>query len=364
MITQAAGEGLSWGVSLSPPATHGGQLRQIAARYNLAAADLLDFSANINPAGPPPAVLPALINALQDPATLTQYPDLDLHDLKQSIATYTGTPAETIAVANGFVPLLEATLRTLQLHHCLLPVPCFVEYRPTLERAGLRITPRPTLTYGPELLEGPHDCILLANPQNPTGMATSLEALLELVRQAGLQNKTILLDEAFIDYLPASSLLPHLAPNMVVLRSVTKFHAIPGLRVAYLASLHAPAITANLPPWPVTTLASVAVQAALPDSAYAAETRLLNTQRRDNLHRALAQLSLEPYASAANFLLFRLPSHLDPEAFHETLIRDHHLVLRPCTNYESLTPNHFRTAIRTEPENQRLVQALHQILRP
>ena len=343
-----------------PIPTHGGQLRQIAAAYGIPEAALLDFSANINPAGPPPAVVPALIAALADPATLTLYPDLELPSLKQSIATYARTQPEFIAVANGFVPLLEATVRTLNLHHCLLPVPCFVEYRPALERAGCLATPVPTLTYGPELLEGPHDCILLANPQNPTGLVTPLADLLALVQLAARQSKTILLDEAFIDYLPQSSLVPQSAehPNLVIFRSVTKFHAIPGLRVAWLASQHAAAITANLAPWPITTLAALAVVTALPDIAYATESRLLNNERRDHLHQALTGLGLDPYPSAANFLLFRLPSHLDPTTFHQTLIRDHKIVLRPCNNYESLKPNHFRSAIRTETENERLIQAL------
>ena len=357
MIPRAAGDGLPWGASL-PPA-HGGQLRQIAAQHGIPEHTLLDFSANINPAGPPPAVLPALVAALQTPETLTRYPDLELPQLKQTVATYAGTSAENIAIANGFVPLLEATLRTLHLRHTLLPVPCFVEYRPALTRAGIRTTPRPTLHYGPELLEGPHDSILLANPQNPTGLATPPEDLLALIRSTG---KTILLDEAFIDYLPDSSLVPHLTPNLVVFRSVTKFHAIPGLRVAYLASVHAADIAANLPPWPIGNLAALAVEAALPDATYAAETRTLNHYRRERLHRALTQLGLDPYAPAANFLLFRLPPSLDPTAFHDTLVRDHGIVLRPCTNYEALTPNHFRTAIRTEPDNQRLIQALTQSL--
>lgn len=338
-----------------PIPAHGGQLGRVAAKFGLAEAGLLDFSANINPAGPPPAVLAALLAALQRPETLTCYPDLELPDLKQAIALYAGTQPENIAVGNGFVPLLEATVRTLGLRRCLLPVPCFVEYRPALERAGLQVTATPTLSYGPELADGPHDCILLANPQNPTGLATPLETLLSL---ADCTPKTILVDEAFIDYLPASSLVPHLRPNLVVFRSVTKFHAMPGMRVAYLASCHAASITGSLPPWPVTTLAALAVQAALPDAAYAGETRMLNAGRRDRLGDALHQMGLDPYPSAANFLLFHLPASLDPDTFHQTLIRDHGIVLRHCNNYESLTPNHFRTAIRNDSENRQLVRAL------
>src|ERR1700730_8071301 len=96
---------------IEPPA-HGGQLRQIAARYGIPVEQLLDFSANINPAGPPSSVLAAIRNALENPSTLTKYPDLDLIESKQAIAKYTGVEPENIAIANGFVPLLEAALRS------------------------------------------------------------------------------------------------------------------------------------------------------------------------------------------------------------------------------------------------------------
>jgi threonine-phosphate decarboxylase len=123
-----------------PPA-HGGQLRQIAARYRIRPERLLDFSANINPAGPPSSVLSAIRRALDEPSTLAMYPDLELIELKTAVAEHTGTQRENIAVANGFVPLLDAALRSLKIKRCLLPIPSFREYRITLENAGVSITP-------------------------------------------------------------------------------------------------------------------------------------------------------------------------------------------------------------------------------
>ena len=124
-----------------PTAAHGGQLRQIAAQYGIPVERLLDFSANINPAGPPSSVLSAIRRALDEPSTLAMYPDLELVELKTAVAEYTGTQRENIAVANGFVPLLDAALRSLKIKRCLLPVPSFREYRNTLENAGVSVTP-------------------------------------------------------------------------------------------------------------------------------------------------------------------------------------------------------------------------------
>ncbi|MBW4038984.1 MAG: pyridoxal phosphate-dependent class II aminotransferase [Acidobacteria bacterium] len=347
---------------------HGGQLHHIAQRFNLPPETLTDFSANINPSGPPSAVLAALHAALDHPSVLTLYPDLQHTQLKQAIAQHLGLTPQHIIVANGFVPLLDAVLRTLHLRTCLLPVPSFVEYRQSLSRAGIAITPHPcsadsNFSYDAgSILAARHDAILLANPQNPSGILHSATFMRDLIRIAAQSNTHILLDEAFIDYAPEDSLTHAIdqLPNLIVFRSVTKFHAIPGLRVAYAVASPqlASAINAALPPWPITTLASVAVIAALTDDPYAITSRSENIQRRDDLRAQLTALGLTVYPSAANFLFFRIPTAMDPDAFWQHMITAHRIVLRSCANYEALPPCHFRTAVLTPQKNTQLVTAI------
>ena len=347
---------------------HGGQLRQVAERFGIPARDLLDFSANINPSGPPPAVLKTLRASLDDLSTLTEYPDLEQAELKQAIAQYTKTHEENIIAANGFVPILEAVLRVLRIRTCLLPVPCFVEYRRTLERSGVQTIPV-TLSAdtdfhydSAELIADHVDAILLANPQNPSGICHDAALLRDLVAHASTTNTYVLLDEAFIDYVPEHSLatMTDEFSNLIVFRSVTKFHGIPGLRVAYALAnpILAASITEHLPPWPITTLASHAVIAALGDQAYATRSLHDNTANRTTLASSLRTLGLAVYPSAANFLLFRLPASVDSKAFWQRMIVDHRIVLRSCANYEGLSAGHFRTAVRTPEENERLVNSL------
>ena len=345
---------------------HGGQLQALAERFNIPVSQLIDFSANINPEGPPPSVLPTLRASLEDISVLTNYPDLRESDLKQSAARYAGVSAQQVIVANGFVPLLEAVLRTLPIRSCLLPVPAFVEYRKTLARAQVAITPfqLPTesnFAYDIDTMtHGETDSILLANPQNPSGVLCDLARLLRLIRTAVEKNMYVLLDEAFIDYVPDQSLVTYVDrfPNLIVFRSVTKFHGIPGLRVAYAVANTqiAREFNENLAPWPITNLASRAAVAALEDYEYAARTRELNRRRRIELELQLRTLGMHVYPSAANFLLFRLPSSVDPLDFWQRLIREHRVVLRPCTNYEGLSPDHFRVAVKTDQENTYLIQ--------
>jgi threonine-phosphate decarboxylase len=347
---------------------HGGQLRRIAQQFGIPASQLLDFSANINPDGPPPAALSAIRDGLNDLSGLTEYPDLEETALRESIARYVGMWPESISVANGFVPLLEVVLRTLRIRNCLLPVPSFVEYRRTLERVGIEmsihiLTAESGFRYDPAaMLDGKYDAILLANPQNPSGVCHDASEIRALVALAMQRNIYVLLDEAFIDYVPEQSLTRMTTefPNLIVFRSVTKFHGLPGLRIAYVVTntVLFQSINENIAPWLITTLASRAVSAALDDQTYADRSRAVNSDRRNALQRNIQSLGFSVYPSKANFLLFQLPVGIDPNYFWRYLITQHGIVTRSCANYDGLAGGHFRVAVRADSENAILTAAL------
>jgi threonine-phosphate decarboxylase len=358
------------------PPVHGGQLRQVAARYGIPAERLFDFSANINPAGPPSSVLTAIRRALEDSSILATYPDLELVELKQAFAEYTGVQPENIAVANGFVPLLEATLRSLKIKRCLLPVPAFSEYRNALENAGVSITSYHLSSdvdfrYVPStilntLLKHSCDAILLANPQNPSGTTCDIDDMQRLIEMAAQSGITVLLDEAFIDYSPRKSLTQWSIEqaNVIVFRSVTKFFAIPGLRVACAVSLssNVDAINRFIAPWPISGFASDAVCTAISDKVYAEESRLANDRRRLWLAQEVARLKIATYPSGANFLLLRFSAEIDVSLLWEKMIVEEQIVLRSCANFEGLEPGHLRIAVRSEGENERLIRGLERVL--
>jgi threonine-phosphate decarboxylase len=359
------------------PPLHGGQLRQIAMRYGISQDQLIDFSANINPAGPPRSVLAAIQRCLEDPAALAVYPDLELWELRRAVGRYTETEPENIAIANGFVPLLDAAVRSLGIQRCLLPIPSFSEYRNALDNAGVAVFPyclrmRDGFRYDPESLRDAivrHRCdaILLANPQNPSGVACDSDTM-RLIAQVAHEHKvTLFLDEAFIDYCPAESLAPMSVicdQDIIVFRSVTKFFAIPGLRVAY-AVCKPPVIqkmNRYIAPWPVTALAVEATCAALQDRSYIKKGRSINEQRRNWLAQELGQLNITTYPSKANFLLLRLPTDVAVSLLWEKMILEEHIVLRYCANFENLAPEHLRTAVRSEQDNGALVTGLKRAL--
>jgi threonine-phosphate decarboxylase len=347
---------------------HGGQLHQIADCFGIPLSELLDFSANINPNGPPPAVLSCLREAINNPSTIINYPDLDELELRRCIAAYVGVRSGNVVIANGFVPLLDAALRALSIRSCLVPVPAFVEYRQTLERSRLEMVPHilePDSGFSfqaDDLFSKSCDAILLANPQNPSGTLCCQDELLRLAEKASKGNVFVLLDEAFIDYCPESSIVQEIDrfPNLIVFRSITKFFGMAGLRVAYAAANTdlCKQIQQSIAPWSVTSLASGAASVAVQDAPYAHQAIALNKLRREQLQVAIRKLGIHVCPSAANFLLLRLPGSIGRQQFWERMILEHHIVLRNCSNYEGLTEEFLRTAVRTETENKLLVNAL------
>jgi threonine-phosphate decarboxylase len=356
--------------------THGGQLRQIAAHFGIPEERLTDFSANINPIGPPSSALTAIWRALEHPAALSAYPDLELMELKRTIADCASVQVENVAVANGFVPLLESALRSRKIKRCLLPVPSFNEYRRVLENANIVVdsyglSPSQGFAYDADmivktLLNRSCDAILLANPQNPSGALCSAQRMENLIKMTARHNVTILLDEAFIDYSPGESLTRHAMElaNLIVFRSVTKFFAIAGLRVAYAVgnSNHIAAMNRLIAPWPITSIASDAICAALNDQAYADESRFANGRRRLWLERELTRLTIAVFPSNANFLLLRFPTEVDVSLLWEKMIVEEQIVLRSCANFEGLMDGHMRIAILSEPDNERLIRGLERVL--
>jgi threonine-phosphate decarboxylase len=348
----------------------------LAARFGVDVRGLLDFSANINPEGPPRSVVEALRGAIDEPGALGEYPDLEERALRGAIAGHVGVGMGQVAVANGVIPLLEAALRALGVERCLLPVPSFSEYRSTLERVGVAVTPfglkaEDGFRYeGEALLEalrrGGQDALLLANPQNPSGALCGREAMLELVEEAARMCVRVLLDEAFIDYAASQSLCGEVGrmPNLTVFRSLTKFYGVPGLRVAYAVAPEGFALRmgGQVAAWAVATLAGIGVRAALADREYAVRTLALNERRRDGLVRRMDGMGIGRYAPAANFLLLRLPDGVDASACWERMIVEHGIVLRDCSNFEGLPAGHLRCLVRGDGENARVVRALGDVL--
>lgn len=356
--------------------SHGGQLREIARRFHVSEESLLDFSASISPIPPSDAVVTALCELLRGREILVRYPDSEYPVLIQAIAQYSGVDPGSICIANGVMPLLDAALRASGLRRCLVLVPAFGEYQRVLRSCGTeRITfalrEQDNFSVNPEaVLRGVKhysaDSVLLANPHSPSGCLTSADIITQLQSALSSIGVTTILDEAFVDYSPEVSLSGLAADvcGVVVLRSLTKFFAMPGLRVAY--SVTQPENQARmksiLPLWPVDSLAASAARIALLDSALVRKTREANTHERRWLAEQMSALGVEVFPGTANYLLVRLPDGVDGFKVWRRLIVERLIVVRNCASFEGLTSQYLRIAVRDRVANQKLVNALTHVL--
>jgi threonine-phosphate decarboxylase len=339
---------------------------------------LIDFSANINPIGPPRRALRRLAREAADRRLLTQYPDPDYVELRATLAAVLHVPASGVTVANGSAALIAAIVRAIAPRACVLATPAFAEYPRALRANGCQIRLFPLAAAcgfaldGDTLLETldkyrPAVCVL-TNPHNPSGALAARPRMLRVLDGARRTKTLMVIDEAFMDYAPADTLVAEAAKSerVVVLRSVTKFYGMPALRVGYAVSgpRMAARIVAQLPPWPVTTLAAGAAAEAIQDHEYARRTLEAVGDQRRWLSQALGTTGVAVYPSAANFLLLRLPGTAATSArVRARLITDHGVVVRDCRSFDGLSNGRFiRVAVRRRDENECLVRALKSVL--
>jgi len=347
---------------------HGGNLAWAATLAGCSPFSLLDFSASINPLGPPESAIAAIQAHLHH---LRHYPNPDYGELRQALGQWHGIPPDWILPGNGAAELLTWAGRELaNLEATYLVNPGFGDYTRALAAFGGTVLPlslpldgaialqaRPFPRVYP--LEG-RTGLIVNNPHNPTGYLFSRASLRPLLEQFAL----VVVDEAFMDFVgphPAESIAPWVMefPNLVVIGSLTKFYSFPGLRLGY-AIAHPDRLRTWQgwrDPWSVNSLAVAAAIASLQDAAFQQRTWAWLPEARSQLYEGLQAVpGLKPLAGAVNFLLVQ--SSRSTLALQHHLLQQDQILIRDCVSFPALGDRYFRVAVRTQPENQRLLEAL------
>jgi threonine-phosphate decarboxylase len=355
------------------PYLHGGDIERAAQQAGVPADRILDFSSNINPMGLPRRAAERLSRDAQDPHTWTRYPDPESRELRSALSRYAAVPPECIVIAAGADSLIHAAVRALAPNRCVIPLPAFSEYERACrafdcEAVFLPLSSQFRMPAEVSKLLRAGDLLILNNPHNPSGACATQTEMLEHLASACASGAAVLVDEAFIDYVPEAAITRHAAitAGVISIRSLTKFFGCPGMRVGYAVA--APdtvrRIAAQLPPWPVTTLAANAVAEALGDADYPMQAREQNRCARESFSAALSSLGCRVLPGAANFLLLRIPAGLSASRIRGVLLSEHAILVRECDSLTGLEPGcYLRVAVRREDENRRLVDALSHLLR-
>lgn len=323
--------------------------------------DVIDFSANLNPLGMPPAARQALIEYVDE---FSHYPDPDCVALTEAIAAFEGIDTDKVVVTAGATDAFERIAQVLKPRRALVVAPSYAGYEEALRHVGThvvrhKLSSREGFRLTDKILaemEGT-DVLFIANPNNPTGLTVDRDLLEAILGRAHLLGSTVVLDECFIDLTdePGSNDLLSSYPNLIIVKALTKTYALAGLRLGYALTADV-RMTERLKDvgaiWAVSVPAEVAGIASLRDTVYLRESRELIRHNRDYLMGVLASEGLSFLPGQANFLLFEAKRGL----FERMLA--HKILIRPCANFTGLGPSYFRICVRTRPDSEAFADAL------
>lgn len=351
---------------------HGGKVDQVARELGIDKDDVLDFSANINPLALPEAARKAIASAVD---SIKDYPDDESIELIEELARYHDIPAENLLVGNGSIEFIYLIARMLRDKRVLIIVPAFSEYERALKIAGADIEFfylneaddfRVNTEDLTEKLNEGFDALWMANPANPNGGLLKKAAMEDILAITEGLNVLTVIDEAFMDFCEDESIKTSVldSKNLIVLRSMTKFFALAGLRVGYIFAPKEIIVRLRdiKEPWTLNRLGSVAAIASLKSDDYIEETCAFIADERDFMYEGLKALSnIKTYTPSANFILIGLTGTLKAEEVQRKLLKSH-ILIRDCTNYRGLTGEFIRVAIKKRAENIALLTALKEVI--
>lgn len=330
-------------------------------------ANMLDFSANLNPLGMPDNVREALLRSVDD---WERYPDPDCTELTKRLSERLCVPPENIVCGSGADDLIYRIIGAVRPKHGLVADPCFSEYRKAFGENNIPVT---GLMLFEEIGFAVHDNFLnqapklrerympvLASPNNPTGRVIPRELLSLICAECERLGIFFLCDECFLDFCEdAASVREFLNPYIISLSAFTKTYAMAGLRLGYAVfgdKRLADAVRRRGQYWSVSAPAQTAGIAALDSGDHLLRSRRLIAEQREFLKSSLSGLGIKVFDSDANFLLIKTGIPL-----YEPLC-GRGIIVRRCANFGLLDDKFYRIAVRTERENSTLISAIKEII--
>ena len=311
-----------------------------------------DFSSNICAHNHQDILLSHLA---EHPELISHYPEPEAWSLEKMIAERHQIAPQQVIVTSGATEAIYLIAQTFGLQP-VVPTPTFSEYED-----ACKMFPRSAKTVDINTEDRKQETMLwLCNPNNPTGEVYDQLYIDRMMAEYDL----VILDHSYENYTDGHIMSPRWGcrtPYSIQIHSMTKSYGIPGLRLGYITaheSLTA-RIRENLHPWSVSALAIEAGKFLLQHDDFLCKPNLQEAQRLAESLKNLWGIVVTP--SQTNFMLCRLVYHTAAE-LKDYLAREHHMLIRDCSNFRGLTSHHFRVASQTPTENDALVDAIHQFI--
>ncbi|KUO49761.1 MAG: hypothetical protein APF76_00505 [Desulfitibacter sp. BRH_c19] len=350
---------------------HGGNVWAASQRWGIAPENFLDFSANINLLGPSPKAIEVIQDSL---GVLSHYPEPTGESFKICLSKFFNINSENIVLGNGGAELIYLVGRIFYKKRILLLAPTFSEYgegieNPNIIYIGLDskdsfMLPTNEIIHNMEK----NDLIFIGNPNNPTGGIFPKEEIKKILETAVEKSAVVIIDEAFIDFLGDESYSVRYwvndYPNLIVVGSLTKFFAIPSLRLGYAIAARDTALRMEylLPTWRINTFALKAGEASINDKEYIQKTLNFVKEEREFLTKGLTSIKgLKVYPGAANYILVDGESLGLTSGELQERLGPYGILIRKCASYYNLSPYYFRLGVKKREENIKLLETLKKV---
>lgn len=342
---------------------HGGLDPRELQRLGLDPAEVIDFSVNSNPFGPPQAVLEA-VRAVD----ISTYPDRDCLRLRESLAEMNRVSTDNVLAGNGSVELIWMILQALLKpgDTVVIAEPTFGEYRRAAAALGARVISAnaqlPPFKFDREEIlktarEQQARLLFLCNPNNPSGQFLP-DAELSALERALPPGCLLVLDEAYRAFVPGAVRQHPFRENTILLRSMTKDFALAGIRLGYVLA-HREVITRLRqfqPTWSVNSPAQAAGCAALRELAYYQDTWQRLDGIKTEFFSALAAAGYQVLPTHVHFALMRTNR---PAGQLRAFLLNRSMQVRDCASFG--LPQYLRICARLPEENRRLVEILAEL---
>lgn len=349
---------------------HGANVDFMAKAFNKNTKDIIDFSSNINP-----KLIPNLEKyILEGLNKSTSYPDINYTSLKKNIGNYININPEFIIPGNGATEIIYLLMKNIKKRLAILN-PTFSEYERgarlnNLEVINFMLNKDDEFSVNLDEIEekiDEFDSLFICNPNNPNGKVKNIEKLLELMSK---HNKLLIVDETFMEFVYEEekySLIKYINKyeNLFILKAVTKFFGMPGLRLGYGVTSNKKLIE-NIykykEPWTVNSFADTLSNYIFNDKDYINNSKSYYLKERKYMLNALRKIKrLKAYDTDTNFILIKLEDK-KAEKLKLQLFKESNILIRDASNFVNLDESYIRIAIKSHNENQLILKELNRIM--
>lgn len=349
---------------------HGANVDIMADLFKKNKQDIIDFSSNVNPN----IIFNLDKYILEGLEKSRRYPDINYTNLRNNISEYINIDSNLIIPGNGATEIIYLLMKSIKKRIGILN-PTFSEYSRAaklnnLEVIDFHLNEENNFSIDLDEIQNnieKFDSLFICNPNNPNGKVKDLNELLDLMIE---NDKLLIVDETFMEFVGEEekyTLINRIneTDKLFILKAVTKFFGMPGLRLGYGVTSNEQIIKniyKHKEPWTINSFAENLSNYLFKDKEYIYNSKKYYIGERKFMLQELRNIQkLKVYDTDTNFILMKLKDG-ESNWLKLELFKRYDILIRDASNFIGLDKGYFRVAIKNHDDNKALIKALKEVL--